>query len=723
MISNNPQRSIDNGYNTAASTTAPPVEAKKSQIYQNLPTTPATAHPLEQNEEKLKQTANKITSATENGNTTPADETKYARTGTVEELEIQDKFQGVGGRDYGGQGIYTLNVVDPNLELQRQSRDELSSSLASKTQKLTELNGQDIDSLIQKKELSIASKESKSAKKTTELATNKIEIELLKEDIENIESGKTLPNPLADESRGTLDESPQQQISSLKENIKQLEDDNRILQDDLNRLKGEIRSLKRDTKELEGLHPPVMEKLKADIARCDKNIANLENQTKKTKWIGSNEFRAGAAELGINQKSDIHTGNLVNARLVKYTPPKNINAVKNPFDGSTVESKDDMKLVRLGAMTDARNGFTNLGELKELSAMSPGDREEFIEKKLTELKSLKSQCKEGSQQMAAVDKGIAEWENFKTEPGAINKAIEERRACLRDQFAVLLKIQIEENGVNPSEAFQLAHVALLNETKEQKLDKTGWVQNEANQLRDMAEIFDEFNGKTIYFGDKFYVDAEGAIHLPRGKNVPENCDSIKLETIFVNIDVRKGKNAKIQKQINLSFEKLQKSIEKIKDPQVRDAKRAQWNKIAIKLNKNESSNEIAEDVVLLLHDLKIPMSLGCMSAKDRTLIVAENALRRHALSVRHNIENLAGKSDSILSKSATKISQWASTRLLKAQVWWANTGSAKVVEQNTGSPVHKIDKWEQIKDAPLEGIIGYAALSAWHKIKGKKMQD
>lgn len=207
----------------------------------------------------------------------------------------------------------------------------------------------------------------------------------------------------------------------------------------------------------------------------------------------------------------------------------------------------------------------------------------------------------------------------------------------------------------------IVHMSLLNPQKMQ-LDKTGWAHFENNEIEDMREIFAEFEGKKVVF------DGNG-VHFADDRNDPE---AVVIKTIFFNISVQgHQKNDSEQKLINQQA--LQKVYPFISSPESRSL----FQKIQLDLNQGKSSYTVAEDISTLLMILKLPTSIGCLSAKDRTGYVA----------YRTQCRMLARKLDeSTLSEKQKK----QLNTYFGSQGLGAESGASLVVEDNTSCRFLKV---------------------------------
>lgn len=294
-----------------------------------------------------------------------------------------------------------------------------------------------------------------------------------------------------------------------------------------------------------------------------------------------------------------------------------------------VTSSRTIAFFRLGVMSDPRNGFTHLGELKELVK----DKEKLdnkIESLSSKFRQLIKKGKKNFAKIAAYEYALAQLEEKN-----IEETILERTHLLNCQMLLLVQAQIEKNLTSITadssfNTFHLSHVALMNPTR-YKIDYlTGWVQHEENKMADMFEIFKEFSGKTLIFdGLGPCLDDKGNVHLSQILlDASGNHKQIKLETHYMNISVQGyNKNDGLQKEINQSaiVKLLKTAFQKNKDFPDHKEFLEGLNllfKVQRSLNQGDSDYQIAEDLSIALLKLEIPLSLSCLSAKDRTGFVA-----------------------------------------------------------------------------------------------------
>jgi hypothetical protein len=351
--------------------------------------------------------------------------------------------------------------------------------------------------------------------------------------------------------------------------------------------------------------------IKFEIKLCQKSLENTQQISED--FIKSSFYRTELKKV-IAQGSDYST--LINKIC--------LGAPVNFRYHQCVMTHKKVGFFRLGAVTDPRNGFTNLKELKEL-AKNPL----LLEKKLQELGKpfceLRKEFKKNYAKVAAYEYALAQLEHKN-----IEATIKERRHILANQILQLIQGQVEANFKSLSSStkqqiFHLAHLGLLNRTTNQMDSSTGWVHCEANAMADMNEIFEDFSGKKLIFDGKGpCIDMNGHVHLPYLlQDEAGNIRTMFLETHFINISVQgHNKNDGIQQEIN---QKNMPRLIRIAQQQVRahpnnkefrDGLDLLLN-VQKKLTEGLSDYQLAEDLCVALLKLDIPLSEGCLSVKDR----------------------------------------------------------------------------------------------------------
>lgn len=279
--------------------------------------------------------------------------------------------------------------------------------------------------------------------------------------------------------------------------------------------------------------------------------------------------------------------------------------------------------------------------------------------------------------------------------GFLEKTINERKLRVQDQFMHLVLAQAEKGMIKDGQ-LNLAHVALLNPTK-RSLDETGWMHDEGNMLADMEHIFEEYNGKTIkYHPDGPFVDSLGVIHL---KGDPAN--EVKLNTLVFNVDIQ-GDSFSGHKRLNQDLDRLEVFLRKTESPFLNDPDLAKLRGYAQYTDFKDydlKGHEVAEDLVLFLHKIGLATSFGCMSVKDRTLVVAEGVVVKNAQSI---VNSGKDRISGISKKYADSDNHFNTFR---NDIWNGECASSKVIVDDTKvkyakfMPAHisnKVSAWTKL---------------------------
>lgn len=359
--------------------------------------------------------------------------------------------------------------------------------------------------------------------------------------------------------------------------------------------------------------PKVVQRLEKELQLCKNSYENAKKV--KDEFIKSSFYRD---ELGkvVNNSREKNYSEAVNQ--ISLGAAVNFRYQKGEAGGK------ETGFFRLGVITDPRNGFTHLGELKAFSKNSKllQDKLKILGKK--HQKYLKSPEKNRAK-LEATQYAIAQ-----LHPQQLGETIREREFVLENQMLQLVQGQVEKNLAKiqmdeKQTILPLVHVALLNREID-KVDPSGWVHNEANEMADMHEIFKEFAGKILIFDGKGpYIDVDGNVHLAQSLIGEDGkARQMKLDSTFVNISVQGHcKNDGIQREINKD------SIPHLIAIATKKAQAAPQNKeireglkllldVERKLKEDKSTYQIAEDLSVAFLKLGIPLSIGCLSAKDRT---------------------------------------------------------------------------------------------------------
>lgn len=168
-------------------------------------------------------------------------------------------------------------------------------------------------------------------------------------------------------------------------------------------------------------------------------------------------------------------------------------------------------------------------------------------------------------------------------------------------------VEMEPKGrIAASNQLNILQISTLTETKKEK--KSGTIWDEENFMRDMAEIFDQFDNKTVYFDNKKAPSVERneqgeitAIYLPYTKDLPT--EPVQLRTLFFNYGVQ-GKIPKensTQSKINeQGFAKLASLLRERREKQLDETevikKRTRELVNQLKVNSNKEEAEIISEL-------------------------------------------------------------------------------------------------------------------------------
>ncbi|MBA2368558.1 MAG: hypothetical protein H0V82_06000 [Candidatus Protochlamydia sp.] len=370
--------------------------------------------------------------------------------------------------------------------------------------------------------------------------------------------------------------------------------------------------------------------INADLNYYQKALVNSEKyheESTNKSWQGSTYFRDIISEAqsffsGIQN----YVSGPINMRHQKF----------EGADGKTVG------FIRTGIISDMRNGWFSLTDLKVIKEQGNQRSSTFLDEKI---KYIESQINPQSflsklfggplkgKQLESANFALNQLKMIKA--GGIDEIVNERKLVLQQQMIHLVINQVRENPELIKEAlntgnFDIVHVSLLNQYSS-GIDKTGWMHDERVEMEDMQEIFKEFQGKTLLFDGKGPSIDENKISLPKdclpvGVILPVDKE-IKLRTNFFNLSVQGDtKNDGAQLRINKeAIENLKKFISE-RDPSNQGPLPGGVSPAIIADPTQNSGYGIAEDFISYLLSKKMAVSLGCLSAKDRTGFISERLM-------------------------------------------------------------------------------------------------
>ena len=321
--------------------------------------------------------------------------------------------------------------------------------------------------------------------------------------------------------------------------------------------------------------------------------------------------------------------------------------------------------VRCGAIFHEGEGLTSLAELRAIEEEGVGSKTameacgglDAFKDKLENPTRLGKIVARAMGKKPGISKGQEEavkgTKEMLSDPEKVQRAIEQREVVLEQKMLFLIQSHIEGNKeklVN-EEPFSFMQLSLLNPDK-QEIEESGFAHFERQEIEDMREAFALFKGREVVFDETevAFIDAEGGVHLPKGCG-KEGVESIRLDPLFLNVSVQGHKKSGVDWQ-EKSNEQMYQLLKKIagkghRDDAIKARKLLRECRRALKAGK--SSYQVAEDLAMVAHYLKIPLGVNCFSAKDRTSFVVS---RRH---MRILADSLGDKGKSFLRKIGRRV--------------------------------------------------------------------
>ncbi len=383
-------------------------------------------------------------------------------------------------------------------------------------------------------------------------------------------------------------------------------------------LRTEINTLKSDSS-----NPPLLqkksaqlEKLEAKLTRTGVFRSNLmqDETVGKRKFFDSNYHREYMSSALKGHDRATLTGQEYQKIANKTNPglvhARNVELTVKDEHGVPTETYG---LLRVGVMSDLTNGATNL---EELGKIANGDTA-LQEKALASLEKRQSAYSKGSPTYASFEMAIDQIKNPKV-------ALEARSERMELMMLQYLSAQAERDiskleKLGDKDTWGVVDVRLLNPKKDEIDKESGWVHNETNELLDMKKIFEQFSGKTIVLDGKGpFIDDEGKVHL----GIDAGGKEINLSATLLNISVQgQMENTGLQADIN------SEAIEALKsNPALADDD--DWKGMIELLAAGKSNGTVAEKAVTALVKAGFSVSVGCLSAKDRTGWVVGRAVTK-----------------------------------------------------------------------------------------------
>ena len=225
--------------------------------------------------------------------------------------------------------------------------------------------------------------------------------------------------------------------------------------------------------------------------------------------------------------------------------------------------------------------------------------------------------------------GLKQIQKAKQDPIALQDLVAERTQLLEQQMIQLLHTQVLsdpdriEKLLQDGKPLDLVHIGLLNPQKKE-LDKSGWMHDEGVEIEDMRAIFQRCNGKTLVFdGTGPMIDGD-KVHLPL-KFKSQN--TLPLRAAVFNISPQGYvENTGLQKEAN---QEAIATLKESKDMMLALSKDSLFARLQAP-EKNAKGYPMAIELFQTLLQAKgsLFVSLGCLSAKDRTGLVADAAVIR-----------------------------------------------------------------------------------------------
>lgn len=372
------------------------------------------------------------------------------------------------------------------------------------------------------------------------------------------------------------------------------------------------------------------------IEICTRNLDQVNRcLIRGQTWAGSGSYRRLLENMGTTQAKTAYIPALVNLRSQSVEVEGNTKSILN----------------RSGAISDYRNGNTNLLELKDLQS-SLAEASSVSDLSKIQIRVLRRAIPELDKFSATKTKGVT----ITQIKNLVDRAIIDRQFVLENQALqdiVQHVANIQASGHNLAETlaskenFSIGRVSMLDGVKPPKNDG-GFALNEANQMQDMVAIYDLLDGKTLVFDGKGpFLDEEGDIHMPFEVTDHEGAPvSKELHTIYFNISAQGNvKNEGIQEQINRkAIQQLQSEVKKQCFQLINEGRLEESNLLASQFTKLHHALiletvtdgfSVAEDTAMLLMEIDVSLSINCFSGKDRTGLLAAlitfNALKEELI--------------------------------------------------------------------------------------------
>lgn len=257
----------------------------------------------------------------------------------------------------------------------------------------------------------------------------------------------------------------------------------------------------------------------------------------------------------------------------------------------------------------------------------------------------------------------------------LDQLIEERRSLLTSQVLQDLYVHFENKPPDDTHRIIYTRTALLNTNKDPKVKaKKTLLLHERTQAFDMKAIYDELDGKKIFFDPNTkgpFIDERGEIHMPVELNQGKK-DAKILSTVFLNISVQGDtKNEGAQQAINTDAINKLRALEI--DPKVEKKIRKIFEGLSLD---NYKAYDIADLALDAFSDFSY-VSVDCYGGKDRTGLVLANVTHR-------KLENLISGGKPLTDEGKQLLVRLGKELIGKDGV------AALVVEDNVGHRIIKL---------------------------------
>lgn len=261
----------------------------------------------------------------------------------------------------------------------------------------------------------------------------------------------------------------------------------------------------------------------------------------------------------------------------------------------------------------------------------------------------------------------------------LDQMIAQRRSRLTSQVLQDLYVHFENKPPDDSNRIIYTRTALLNTNKDPKVKaKKALLLHERTQAFDMKAIYDELDGKKIFF-DPYtkgpFIDERGEIHMPVELNQGKKGAKI-LSTVFLNISVQGNtKNEGAQQAINEDAIAKLRKLET--DVTISEKIGKQFSEILKGLYTEDIKAYDLTDIALDVFSDFSYVSVDCYGGKDRTGLVLANVTHR-------KLENLISGGKPMTTEGKQLLARLGKELIGKEGL------AALVVEDNVGHRIIKL---------------------------------